>query len=429
MPRLSLHIPGNPQLSCYPDAPDTLAPLIFERAGHRRVNSSPTGPPVLPAEWPAPAMRHGRVSDRLFGMRRVGDSTTTLAPAAAVPDMTSLFGTRRHRDGCMSLAPSPAAADITSQTTTRSAAPSSQVGNATPPRRASRPSCGSPTPPLLGARAHSPASVGYLGETQPVFPPVSRSHSEGECSSRRLYADAPRSHAHHYEVDRFRRLRKRFGVTAASYARAFPDDLTELGSNWRERLNESVSEGKSGSFFYRVQMSGGSRFIVKQITRREKQTLMSILPLYEEYITRRNGRSLIQYFGCHSISLPWRFSERVFFIVMRNFIPAEPWLVFDLKGATANRRALATRFLHQLEEGTRKGFTTYGTLRDWEWMDIAMVVDVDEVDKASLAEMITADAQFLADQVNSKKFLTQSSPALVGCRCIVARRILHCHPL
>ena len=54
----------------------------------------------------------------------------------------------------------------------------------------------------------------------------------------------PRSHAQHYEVDRFRRLRNHFGVSAANYARAFPDDLTELGSNWRERLNESVSEGK-----------------------------------------------------------------------------------------------------------------------------------------------------------------------------------------
>ena len=69
---------------------------------------------------------------------------------------------------------------------------------------------------------------------------------------------------------------------------------------------------------------------------------------------------------------------------MRNFLPARPWLVFDLKGATANRRALATRFLHQLGQGTRSGGTAYGTLRDWEWMDIAMVIDVPELSMREL---------------------------------------------
>jgi len=42
--------------------------------------------------------------------------------------------------------------------------------------------------------------------------------------------------------------------------------------------------------------------------------------------------------------------------------------------------------------------TAYGTLRDWEWMDIAMMVDVDDHDRAALAEMISADAAFLGEQ-------------------------------
>ena len=37
-----------------------------------------------------------------------------------------------------------------------------------------------------------------------------------------------------------------------------------------------------------------------------------------------------------------------------NFVPVKPWLSFDLKGATANRRALATRFLHELQRATRR---------------------------------------------------------------------------
>lgn len=35
---------------------------------------------------------------------------------------------------------------------------------------------------------------------------------------------------------------------------------------------------------------------------------------------------------------------------MRNFMPVKPWLTFDLKGATANRRALAAHALHQIRE-------------------------------------------------------------------------------
>ena len=41
-------------------------------------------------------------------------------------------------------------------------------------------------------------------------------------------------------------------------------------------------------------------------------------------------------------------ASQVYFVVMRNFLPVRAWLTFDLKGATANRRALAARFLHEV---------------------------------------------------------------------------------
>ena len=61
---------------------------------------------------------------------------------------------------------------------------------------------------------------------------------------------------------------------------------------------------------------------------------------------------------------------------MRNFLPVRAWLTFDLKGATAHRRALAARFLHGVHAAAdpATGSVAYGTLRDWEWLDIAMVV-------------------------------------------------------
>ena len=41
---------------------------------------------------------------------------------------------------------------------------------------------------------------------------------------------------------------------------------------------------------------------------------------------------------------PRQWSGKVYFVVMRNCFPAPPQLSFDLKGATANRRALAFAF-------------------------------------------------------------------------------------
>eukprot|EP00929_Paragymnodinium_shiwhaense_P076980 TRINITY_DN39618_c0_g1_i1.p1 TRINITY_DN39618_c0_g1~~TRINITY_DN39618_c0_g1_i1.p1 ORF type:complete len:877 (-),score=92.67 TRINITY_DN39618_c0_g1_i1:165-2795(-) len=210
------------------------------------------------------------------------------------------------------------------------------------------------------------------------------------------------SRATHYGVSQFHSIREACGISPAAYARAFPNDLSELDSNWRKRLKESVSEGASGSFFYRVlsnQANGiTSRFIVKQITVKEKETLMKLLPKYTEHVQNQKGRTLIQYFGCHSMSLRWTFSGKVYFVVMRNVLPVRQWLTFDLKGATANRRALAAQFLHAIDAEVHPGGgTAYGTLRDWEWMDIAMAVDISAHGKAELAQIVAADAAFLAE--------------------------------
>jgi hypothetical protein len=92
--------------------------------------------------------------------------------------------------------------------------------------------------------------------------------------------------------------------------------------------------------------------------------------------------------------LRWKLAGKVYFVVMRNFFPLRPQMSFDLKGATANRRALKTWELHQTS--TVAGM--YSTLRDWEWMDIGMTTDLDERDKARIWSMVTADCDFLVRQ-------------------------------
>ena len=42
-----------------------------------------------------------------------------------------------------------------------------------------------------------------------------------------------------------------------------------------------------------------------------KQALMAFLPAYERYVSIRRGRSLVQYFGCASMPLRWRFASKV----------------------------------------------------------------------------------------------------------------------
>ena len=84
-----------------------------------------------------------------------------------------------------------------------------------------------------------------------------------------------------------------------------------------------------------------SSFASPQITKREKNNLMAILPYYKAYVKERGGRSLLQYLSCHSMRLRWQWSGKVYFVVMRNFFPAAPQLSFDLKGASCSLTAPA----------------------------------------------------------------------------------------
>jgi len=205
----------------------------------------------------------------------------------------------------------------------------------------------------------------------------------------------PENRVQHYAVAHFRAIRAAFGIRPEEFASAFASSLPELQQSSR-LLRESVSEGASGSFFYWVKHPDGrdTGYIVKQITHREKDVLMSILPAYKQHVQRRNGASLLQYLSCHSMRLRWQWAGKVYFVVMRNFFPIRPQLCFDLKGATANRRALNAWQLHQ--SNTVAGM--YDTLRDWEWMDIGMTTDMDPTDRAVLWDTLSADTELLVRQ-------------------------------
>ena len=51
--------------------------------------------------------------------------------------------------------------------------------------------------------------------------------------------------------------------------------------------------------------------LVAQISKAEKDSLMSILPAYKEHVQARAGRSLLQYLSCHSMRLRWQWAGKV----------------------------------------------------------------------------------------------------------------------
>merc|ERR1719152_181165 len=66
-------------------------------------------------------------------------------------------------------------------------------------------------------------------------------------------------------------------------------------------------------------------------------------------------------------------------------------MAFDLKGCTFKRRALNENQLSTTLTGK------IATLRDWEFMDIAMEVDITAKDKQLVAERIESDCRFLSE--------------------------------
>mmetsp|Transcript_134115 Transcript_134115/g.388229 ORF Transcript_134115/g.388229 Transcript_134115/m.388229 type:complete len:776 (-) Transcript_134115:117-2444(-) len=242
--------------------------------------------------------------------------------------------------------------------------------------------------------ADADAGAGAHPRGNPLLDSGDRSPESQECQRP--------GHAEHHGAESFHRIREAFGIPAESYAQSF---LSDLGaeSEVRQRLKESVSEGASGSFFYRVLPRSGQgsekRYIIKQVSNEERLVLLRRLPAYMDHVRSRHGRSLIQYFGCHSVSLRWACSGKVHFVVMRDFLPVRTWLTFDLKGAVMNRRALQENLLYgQQARQDPRARSAWGTLRDWEWMDTAMICDISDTDKEKLAEMITADVAFLGQQ-------------------------------
>ena len=83
-------------------------------------------------------------------------------------------------------------------------------------------------------------------------------------------------------------------------------------------FREIISSGASGSYFY---FTPNKHFIVKTVTKGEKDTLMAMASDYSEHCAA-HPNTMVQYLGCYSIRLPLN-TCKVYFVVMRNVLPSK----------------------------------------------------------------------------------------------------------
>jgi len=212
-----------------------------------------------------------------------------------------------------------------------------------------------------------------------------------------------------HATGQFTEIRAAFGIDPKEYAAAFPtkEEIEALDEGQHGSMsslfNEIISDGASGSYFY---FTRNKEYIVKTISEREHRVMMKVIESYKDYVVGRQGETFIHYYGCHSIQLPMQEpwgcccngdseqaelnAERMYFVVMKNFLPVKMHMAFDLKGCTFKRRALKEGQMSRTLKGK------VATLRDWEWMDIAMEIDVCPESKAHIAEVLESDCGWLA---------------------------------
>ena len=164
------------------------------------------------------------------------------------------------------------------------------------------------------------------------------------------------------------RLRARGRPPPHRYAASFTavEALISAYADHERRVGfrEIISSGASGSYFY---FTPDRNYVVKTLSRAEKNALIDLVPHYLEHCRRHPG-TLIRYIGCHSIRLPLN-TCKVYFVVMANVMPPmKPHMTFDLKGATSNRQRARGQQLAELLMGTRSP-ASFKTLLDIDYSE------------------------------------------------------------
>eukprot|EP00002_Diphylleia_rotans_P014205 TRINITY_DN2764_c0_g1_i4.p1 TRINITY_DN2764_c0_g1~~TRINITY_DN2764_c0_g1_i4.p1 ORF type:complete len:338 (+),score=39.23 TRINITY_DN2764_c0_g1_i4:108-1121(+) len=129
-----------------------------------------------------------------------------------------------------------------------------------------------------------------------------------------------------YGMRVFRHIREASGLSTESYSNAFRPDRD---------MKERFSEGQSGSFLY---FTEDGKYVVKTVTKHEKNYLLDILPHYYKHILDYPDSNLVRYVGVHSMSM---YGQVTYLVVMRNVMPNTRLRKYDLKGSIVGRSVFA----------------------------------------------------------------------------------------
>lgn len=127
-----------------------------------------------------------------------------------------------------------------------------------------------------------------------------------------------------YQPEHFRDIRQGFGINETLYRKSFM-------ATCHERIE---SGGSSGAFmFYTADYS----FLVKSVTKSERNVLLRMLPAYIRHMKSNPESHLTRFYGCHSIEM---YGQVFNFVVMGNVIGrVSMHQFFDIKGSWINRNA------------------------------------------------------------------------------------------
>eukprot|EP00730_Choanoeca_flexa_P016619 TRINITY_DN7894_c0_g1_i1.p1 TRINITY_DN7894_c0_g1~~TRINITY_DN7894_c0_g1_i1.p1 ORF type:complete len:668 (+),score=104.72 TRINITY_DN7894_c0_g1_i1:98-2101(+) len=194
-----------------------------------------------------------------------------------------------------------------------------------------------------------------------------------------------------YERRQFANLRMIFDITDEMYTRSLWGPKGE--GDIKTMSQYFTTGGRSGSFFY---LTHDRRFIVKTITRTERELLRRRLPEYHQHMQNNPNSLLTRLCGLYAMRLSPE--QRFITILVQLNVAAPslqadlPHLAFDLKGSTVNRR-ITSEGEHPravaLDTSTKTGMLHF---KD---SDLKGAITIGPVSKAALSSALTNDAAFL----------------------------------
>ncbi|OQR98214.1 phosphatidylinositol 4-phosphate 5-kinase (PIPK-D11/GPCR-PIPK) [Achlya hypogyna] len=184
----------------------------------------------------------------------------------------------------------------------------------------------------------------------------------------------------------FQSIRELFGIDAAAYRDAFaPSEL----------LRECGLKGKSGNIMY---FTHNMQFLVKSVPKEEFDVLRTILPHYYKYLVAHRATHLCRYFGCHSITLPVG-TRCMYFVVMQNlFNEGRVHEIYDLKGNTDRRQAIADADVEAVMQQTLRRQTIDTLMLDIDFSRVHRCMNLSEANAAAMKGQLKLDITFLAEQ-------------------------------